>query len=161
MKQGLFISELSRQLGVPVPTIRYYERLGLLNPPLRTKSQYRVYSEEASERLRFIQKAKHFGLSLDEIKKLIDISAQGNPPCASLKAMVKQHLDDLNCCIQEMVAFHQELASRYEQIDARIPDSSMVLPEAPCDSKICWLIEQENERDRNVTAEFEMKSKNR
>ncbi|MEG4469302.1 MerR family DNA-binding transcriptional regulator, partial [Microcoleus sp. AT9_B5] len=42
MKQGLFISQLSRQLGIPVPTIRYYERLGLLKPPERTQSQYRI-----------------------------------------------------------------------------------------------------------------------
>lgn len=80
VKKSLFIGELSRQVGISTGTIRYYERLGLLKPPQRTESQYRVYSQEDSERLRFIQKAKRFGLSLDEIKKLIDISASGVPP---------------------------------------------------------------------------------
>jgi len=60
MKQGRFISELSRQVDIPVPTIRYYERLGLLDPPERTASQYRIYSKEAEERLQFIQQAKRF-----------------------------------------------------------------------------------------------------
>lgn len=145
MKQGLFISQLSRQLGIPVPTIRYYERLGLLDPPERTQSQYRIYSEEALERLRFIQKAKHFALSLDEIKKLIDISAQGIPPCASLKAMVKKHLDELDCHIQEMLAFRHELANRYEQIGALLSDSPATNTEASFNGRICGLIEREKE----------------
>jgi len=144
VKEGLLIGELSRQVGIPVGTIRYYERLGLLSPPLRTQSQYRVYSQAAQERLRFIQKAKRFGLSLDEIKKLIDLSASGVPPCASLKVMVKQHLNDLDRWIQEMVALRQELASRYEQIDALLPDSSTALTKASYDGKICGIIERDN-----------------
>lgn len=144
VKKSLFIGELSRQVGIPVQTIRYYERLGLLDPPERTLSQYRVYSEEAFERLRFIQKAKRFGLSLDEIKKLIDISAKGVPPCVSLKLMVKQHFDDLDRRIQEMVAFRQELASRYEQIDALLPDASNTSSKTIYGGRICGLIEREN-----------------
>lgn len=144
MKKSVFIGELSRQMNVPVPTIRYYERLGLLNPPLRTESGYRVYSEEAKERLQFIQQAKGFGLSLDEIKKLIDIRTKGNLPCASLKVMVKRHLDELDRHIQEMIAFRKELASRYEKINALLPDSSTAPTKAIYDGKICGLIEREN-----------------
>lgn len=144
-KQGLFIGELSRQVGIPTQTIRYYERLGLLNPPKRTESQYRVYFDEDTERLQFIQKAKRFGLSLDEIKKLIDIGVSGVLPCTKLKEMVKKHLDELDCHIQEMVALRQELASRYEQIDALLPDSLNTLNNRICNSKICWLIEREND----------------
>lgn len=149
VKEGMFIGELSHQVGIPVQTIRYYERLGLLNPPKRTESQYRVYSEEASERLRFIQKAKRFGLSLDEVKKLIVIRAEGVPPCASLKAMVKRHLDELDCRIQEMVEFRQDLANRYSKIDALLEDLSTTPNNAIRDSRICWFIEQENDTDRN------------
>ncbi|MEG3853188.1 MerR family transcriptional regulator [Microcoleus sp. Z1_C4] len=159
MKQGLFISQLSRQLGIPVPTIRYYERLGLLKPPERTQSQYRIYSEEALERLRFIQKAKHFGLSLDELKKLIDISAQGTPPCASLKAMVKQHLDELECRIEEMVKFRHELANRYSKIEALVEEESTTPNNVICGSTICRLIEQENDTPRNITSETVVKER--
>lgn len=62
MKQGWLIGSLSRRTGISTQTIRYYERLGLLAPTERTNSQYRVYSQEAEERLQFTQKAKHFGL---------------------------------------------------------------------------------------------------
>lgn len=140
-KEGWLIGELSERVGVSVHTIRYYERLGLLNPPRRNESQYRIYSQENEERLRFIQKAKRFGLSLDEIKQLIAIRMEGIPPCANLKTMVKQHLDDLDRKIEEMVSLRRELASRYEEIDKSLPDASTPPTEEICRGKICGLIE--------------------
>ena len=145
MKQGLFIGELSHRVALPTQTIRYYERLGLLDAPERTESQYRIYLEEAVERLQFIQKAKLYGLSLDEIKQLIKIRVEGVPPCASLKAMVKKHLDELDYHIQEMLAFRQELANRYEQIDTLLSDSSAAHTEVNFNGRICGLIEREND----------------
>lgn len=145
VKQGLLIGELGQQVNLPTQTIRYYERLGLLDPPERTQSQYRIYSADALERLRFIQKAKLFGLSLDEIKQLIETRAGGTPPCASLRAMVKKHLDELDCHIQEMLSFRHELANRYEQIDALLSDSPTTNTEVSLNGRICGLIEREKE----------------
>ena len=145
MKQALFIGELSHRVDVPTQTIRYYERLGLLDAPERTESQYRIYLEEAVERLQFIQKAKLYGLSLDEIKQLIKIRVEGVPPCASLKAMVKKHLDELDYHIQEMLAFRQELANRYEQIDTLLSDSFAAHTEVNFNGRICGLIGREND----------------
>lgn len=145
MKQRLLIGELSQQVNLPTQTIRYYERLGLLDPPERSQSQYRVYSEDAIARLRFIQKAKLFGLSLDEIKQLIATRADGQLPCSSLKTMVKQHLNQLDNHIQEMLAFRHELASRYEQIEAVLSDPTS-LSETNLRGKVCSLIEQEDAR---------------
>lgn len=145
--EGLLIGELSQKTGVSTQTIRYYERLGLLNAPQRNTAHYRIYSEEAEERLQFIQKAKHFGLSLEEIKTLIEIRAKGVPPCTNLKAMVKKHLDDLEQRIQEMVTFHQELSHRYQEIETTIPDSSAAVTEKLCQGKICGLIERDNENE--------------
>lgn len=147
MKQGLFIGELSHRVALPTQTIRYYERLGLLDPPEQTESQYRLYSEKAVERLQFIQKAKLYGLSLNEIKQLIEIRVEGVPPCASLKAMVKKHLDELDCYIQEILAFRQELASRYEQIDTLLSNSSVDPRETNFNGRICRLIERENDNN--------------
>ncbi len=145
VKEGLLIGEIGQQVNLPTQTIRYYERLGLLDPPERTQSRYRVYSEQTIERLRFIQKAKLFGLSLDEIKQLIEIRNRGVSPCANLKAMVKEHLDELDNHIQEMLAFRQELASRYEQINALLLASPAAHSEASFNGRICELIEREKE----------------
>ncbi|MGB7441523.1 MAG: heavy metal-responsive transcriptional regulator [Coleofasciculaceae cyanobacterium] len=140
-KEGWLIGELSTLVGIPTHTIRYYERLGLLEPPRRTESQYRLYGSEDEERLRFIQKAKRFGLSLEEIKQLIEIRTTGVPPCASLKAMVKQHLDELDCRLREMTAFRQELASRYKEISKLLPNEAALPTDEICNGKICGLIE--------------------
>ncbi|PSB06862.1 heavy metal-responsive transcriptional regulator [Pleurocapsa sp. CCALA 161] len=140
-QDGWLIGKLSDRVGVSAHTIRYYERLELLKPPKRTESQYRIYGKQDEERLRFIHKAKKFGLSLDEIKQLIAISTKGMPPCASLKTMVKQHLDDLDRQIAEMISLRQELASRYKKIDKSLPDASTPATEEICQGKICGLIE--------------------
>ena len=132
-------------MALSTQTIRYYERLGLLDPPERTESQYRIYSEEAVERLQFIQKAKLYGLSLDEIKQLIELRDAGVVPCAYLKAMVKKHLNELDYHIQEMLVLRQELANRYEQIDSLLSGSSSAPTEAKFNGRICGFIEREND----------------
>ena len=141
MKQGRFISELSRQVDTPVATIRYYERLGLLAPPERTQSQYRVYSKEAEERLLFIRQAKAFGLSLDEIKQILELSAKGIAPCQKVKALLKQHLDEVDRRIQEMIEFRQTLTGRYIQLENSLPNTSIELNSAAHGGKICGFIE--------------------
>jgi len=143
VQQGLLISELSRQVNVPVPTIRYYERRGLLSPSRRTQSQYRVYDQESQDRLQFIQKAKKFGLSLEEIKEILDLSARGTAPCEHLKAMVKHHLEQLDGHIQEMMYLRQELARRYERLEAQLAVPSSGL-EHSSGGTVCGLIEQED-----------------
>lgn len=133
MRTGFFISELSRKTGIPAQTIRYYEQLGLLHPTKRTETGYRLYSDEDSERLRFIQQAKLFGLTLEEIKQLVDLSAGGLTPCGYLRCMVKGHLDDLDRRIEELVAFRDELMRRYEQMETASPSG-----------KICGIIESQD-----------------
>lgn len=131
----MFIGDLSKLVGIPTQTIRYYEKLGLIDSPKRTDTQYRIYSKEDQARLRFIMQAKNFGLSLEEIKEMINLRTEGIAPCEHLKEVVKRHLDDVNRRIQEMSAFRDELAHRYEKLNK--PD-----PNFP-DGTICGLIERE------------------
>lgn len=132
MREGFFIGELSEGAGVPSQTIRYYERLGLLEPPGRTEAGYRVYTDDHLDRLRFIMQAKAFGLSLDEIKQLIDLRCGGVVPCGHLRDMVKRHLDDVEQRIKELTAFREDLMRRYEAMDGQVPAG-----------KICGIVESE------------------
>lgn len=133
MKASLLIGKLSQQLGIPAHTIRYYERLGLIPYPFRAYNGYRVYSKEHEERLIFIQKAKRFGLSLNEIKTLVDIKVIGDMPCEEAKRLIRMHLEDLNSRIQKMIAFRDELAERYQRLESVGAASGAV----------CGLIERE------------------
>ena len=65
------IGRLAKQADVGIDTIRFYERRGLLPPPSRTSSGYRLYGEDTITRLRFVRRAKALGFTLDEIENLL------------------------------------------------------------------------------------------
>lgn len=73
MGAQLTIGQLARIAGVNVQTIRYYERLNLLNPSARRPSRYRLYGHEEEQRLRFIKKAQALGFTLREIAELLTL----------------------------------------------------------------------------------------
>jgi MerR family copper efflux transcriptional regulator len=120
--RGWLIGELSNLVGIPIQTIRYYERLELLLKPHRTEQGYRIYSTDALERLLFIQGVKAFGLSLDEIKQLLDLQATHTIPYATFKLMVQQKLDKLDLQIQELMTQRQDISQRLDLIAEALPD---------------------------------------
>ena len=62
------IGSLSKQTGVKVPTIRYYEQIGLIDPAERTEGNQRRYRKEALQRLGFIKHARELGFSIETIR---------------------------------------------------------------------------------------------
>jgi uncharacterized protein YjbI with pentapeptide repeats len=123
--RGWLIGELSHLVEIPVQTIRYYERLELLLKPHRTQQGYRIYSTDALERLLFIQGVKAFGLSLDEIKQLLDLQVAHTIPYATFKLMVKQKLNKLDLQIQELMTQRQDISQRLDLITEALPDSDI------------------------------------
>ncbi len=82
MKAGLTIGELAKQLQLNPKTIRYYEEVGLLPEPQRSESGYRLYSRDEMERLQLVKRAKLLGLSLAEIKEIVEYAIDGR--CSAL-----------------------------------------------------------------------------
>jgi Hg(II)-responsive transcriptional regulator len=109
MSTTLTIGSLSKQSGVNVETIRFYERSGLLPAPQRTPSGYRSYRAEDVRRLRFIRRGRELGFSLEEIHQLLELAAQPQQPCASADLMVRQHLDAIEARIRDLQNLRQEL----------------------------------------------------
>ena len=68
---GMRISEVADRVGVPTSTVRYYERVGLIPEPARTRAGYRAYDAAAEARLLFITRGKRLGLTLDEVRDLM------------------------------------------------------------------------------------------
>lgn len=101
------ISDLARQTGVPAKTIRYYEQIGVLPPPRRAENNYRLYTPEAAERLRFIARARALGLSLRDIAAILAVSDRGEPPCAELLATLDRQI----AAIGQRIAKLHELRS--------------------------------------------------
>ena len=106
---ALTISALAGSLGLSADTLRYYERLGLLPPAERTAAGYRVYGEDAVERLSFISGAKHMGLRLADIKELLDVRDRGQCPCGHTKDLVERRLAEVEGEIRQLGAVRKQL----------------------------------------------------
>ena len=72
--------QVAKRCGVNRETVRYYERVGLLPDSCRSRSGYCLFPETIIERIRFIKRAQSVGFSLDQIKTLIELEAQGTAP---------------------------------------------------------------------------------
>jgi len=110
---GLFIGELSKQTGIPIKTVRYYEEFGLLSKPKRTESGYRLYTQEDVEKLKFIKKAQSFGLKLSEIHSIISCSKEGLEPCCDLvRDLFNKKIKEFEDKIRELTATRNRLKER-------------------------------------------------
>ena len=124
MRSGLLIGELANQFGLSTQAIRYYERLGLLATPKRTDKGYRLYSKAALERLKFIRKAQNFGLSLQEIKQLIELDLDSESSHLAFKGMLQKHLQDIEQQINTLNNAHQALKRKFEQTNYLVPETN-------------------------------------
>jgi MerR family Zn(II)-responsive transcriptional regulator of zntA len=98
----LTIGELATRTGVTPDTLRYYERLGLLPPAPRTGAGYRLYEPAMAERLSFIDKAKALGLTLQEVREVLRVAADGTRPCEHVRAALSRRLRDVEARIVEL-----------------------------------------------------------
>ena len=88
------IGQLAKRTGVKIPTIRYYEQLGLIAAAGRSDGNQRRYDVGGLERLAFIKHARDLGLPLEAIRDLIDMGNDGGS-CAAAHQIAAQHLDQI------------------------------------------------------------------
>lgn len=112
--RSLTIGALARLAGVKVPTIRYYEQIGLMALPPRTESNRRLYGREDAQRLSFIRHARDLGFEIDEIRQLIALSGDPDHPCAEADAIARRHLVDIDAKIARLTAMRGEIARMVE-----------------------------------------------
>jgi DNA-binding transcriptional MerR regulator len=108
------IGELSKQTGVKVPTIRYYEKEGLLEVPVRTEGNQRRYRPNDLERLRFIKHCRDLGLPMPAVRDLIDLGQHPDKPCQEADRIAVVQLQS----VRERIAHLQKLESELERIAA-------------------------------------------
>jgi len=94
--------ELARLTGVSSDTIRYYERRGILSESPRTVSGYRMYGQDAIERVRLVQRALQLGFTLAELSEILQVRDRGGVPCHRVLKMTEEKLCSLEQQIQEL-----------------------------------------------------------
>ena len=107
----LRIGALARTTGVPPKTLRYYDELGLLRPAGRTPSGYRLYGDGAVDRLRFVRKAQRLGLSLTDIRSILNISDEGRIPCRHVAEIVDRELTHIDDQLRQLRSLRRDLVA--------------------------------------------------
>ncbi|ENF8750623.1 Zn(2+)-responsive transcriptional regulator [Vibrio fluvialis] len=104
------IGELAKRCGVSTDTLRFYEKNALISPASRSDSGYRLYDEENQKQVSFILKAKELGLSLEEIKELLEIRLEATEhSCAEVKSITSAKLALIDEKIAELMRIRSAL----------------------------------------------------
>lgn len=114
---NLTIGNLASSAGVNVETIRYYERRGLIDQPVKPKNGYRRYNKTILDRILFIKKAQGLGFQLDEIENLLSL-ADGH--CSEIQSLAESKLGDVQAKVKDLQRLETVLTDLVRQCDARV-----------------------------------------
>lgn len=89
------ISQLAKAADVPSTTVRYYERVGLIEPEDRSAGNYRLYGEESLRKLKFIRAAQAIGFALDDVKALLAVPDSGAASCRVVQPLIEERLAEV------------------------------------------------------------------
>lgn len=109
MIRGVAIGEAARHTGLKVPTIRYYEQIGLLPAPPRSEGNRRHYDEANLRRLAFIRHARELGFEVDAIRALLTLQDDPHQPCGTADGIAQARLIEVEQRIRSLTALRVEL----------------------------------------------------
>ncbi len=105
------IGTVSEQTGMPAKTIRYYEEIGLIPPPIRAENGYRHYQDKDVETLRFIQRSRRLGFSVKDVGNLLTLWQDKNRASSDVKRFALEHIREIEDRIDELNSIRQTLIS--------------------------------------------------
>lgn len=123
------IGELAARTGMTPDALRYYERVGVIAPAGRTDGGFRIYNAETVSRLRFIKQAQMHGLTLAEIRELVQVDTRpGVGRCRRVQRLLQRKLTELDERLQQLQEFRRALDDYVAQCNRTLAES----PEAEC-----------------------------
>lgn len=136
-------SVLAKKADVPLFTVRYYTRIGLLKPSRDLRNGYKMYRHSDRDRLRFITAAKELGFTLAEIEEILDHAIHGDSPCPMVRDVVEKRIRENREKIREMQRLQKRLeaaAEMWKKMKNSQPDGHSV----------CRLIESFSENEKSA-----------
>lgn len=116
-ERGYSIGEAARRSGIKVPTIRYYESIGLLRPVARNAGNRRLYDADSLRRLAFIRHARELGFEVEAIRTLLAMQDDPDQSCDSVHAIAKARRAEVETRIARLSALKAELDNMVAQCD--------------------------------------------
>lgn len=105
----LTIGTLAKETGCSIPTIRYYEEIGLLPQSGRAANGHRFYLNGDIRRLIFIRRCRDFGFPIEQVRQLTLLLEDGSRPCVEVRDLAQHHLQEIQKKLDEMQALQQTL----------------------------------------------------
>ena len=124
------IGELADAAGTTTKTLRFYEEQGLLPEAPRTPAGYRDYSPDALARIDFIHRGQAAGLTLAEIRQVLDIRDRGHAPCEHVRELLDRRLADLDAQLRQLRSLRETIAQLRDE--ARVADPETCSPDQVC-----------------------------
>ncbi len=115
---SLTIGALAALTNCNIPTIRYYEEIGLLPPAQRSANGHRYYRAEDLKRLTFIKRCRDFGFPIEQVRDLVHLFEDGDRACVDVRDMAQRHLDAVRVKLDEMRELEASLEAFVSSCDA-------------------------------------------
>ena len=121
------IGELARRTGVHIETIRYFEKVGMLEAPERTEGGHRIYTEGHVRALRFIKRARELGFAPNEVRALLDLGGPGGACCDQVQEIALHHLEQVRRRMADLTRLERLLASTVERCSGgHVPECPVI-----------------------------------
>ena len=115
--RSLSIGELAERTGCSVPTIRFYEEIGLIPKAARTDGGRRTYADSDAKLLTFIRRCRDFGFPVEQVRDLVILSTSSDRNCFEARDLASGHHDSVREKIAEMKALERSLVAFVERCD--------------------------------------------
>jgi DNA-binding transcriptional MerR regulator len=129
-RPGITIGQLASRTNTNVPTIRYYEEIGLLPDAQRAANGHRYYVKADITRLGFIKRCRDFGFPIEQVREMVRLFDDGDSPCVEVRELAKALLESVRTRIEQM----------------RQPEGKLMAFVTSCDANCC----AENTRNCNI-----------
>ena len=124
------IGELAAKVSITTKTLRFYEEAGLLPPPDRAANGYRDYGPEVLSRLDFIRRGRAAGLTLTQIREVIEVRDSGDAPCGHVYRLLTERLADVDRHIADLQVLRATLIRKRDHAESA--DPTTCAPESVC-----------------------------
>jgi DNA-binding transcriptional MerR regulator len=124
------IGELAATAGITTKTLRFYEETGLLPPPDRSANGYRDYGPAVLSRLDFIRRGRAAGLTLSQIREVIEVRDRGDAPCGHVYRLLTEQLADVDRRLADLEVLRATLVQKRDHAESA--DPSTCAPETVC-----------------------------
>lgn len=127
----MIVSELAHQAGIPAHVVRYYTRIGLLNPTRHPVNGYKLFKRDDIHRIRFIRQARSLGFKLNEIEDLLGRVYRGKSVCHDVRKILRERIVQNKAeirALERKTAQMENALQRWEHIPDGSPNADVFCP---------------------------------